>query len=58
MDIAAMSIGFNQMKVCQEASLSVLKMAMDTASEEALYLTKLLEMEISPHIGGNIDLRV
>ena len=30
MDIAALSIGLSQMKVAQQASISVMKMAMDS----------------------------
>jgi hypothetical protein len=57
MDIAAISIGFNQMKVSQEVNMSVLKIAMDTAKEQAVDLIKLLEVTVSPYLGGNIETR-
>jgi len=58
MDIAALSMGLSQMKVAQEASVSVLKMAMDTAKGQSLDLAKMLEQSVNPHIGGNIDISI
>lgn len=34
MDIAALSMGLSQMKVAQQASMSVMKMAMDTGQTQ------------------------
>lgn len=63
MDIAALSIGLSQMKVAQEASISVMKMAMDTSEAGVADLlqvlevnTKIMEQSINPHIGGSIDI--
>jgi hypothetical protein len=63
MDIAALSMGLSQMKVAQEASVSVLKMAMDTAKVQSVDVvqliessTKAMESSVSPHIGGSIDI--
>lgn len=63
MDIAALSMGLSQMKVAQEASVSVLKMAMDTAKVQSVDMvqliessTKAMESSVSPYIGGNIDI--
>lgn len=65
MDIAALSMSLSQMKVAQEASMSVLKMAMDTAEVQVVDLTKMLEVNtkimetsINPQLGGNIDIRL
>ena len=65
MDIAALSTGLSQMKIVQEASISIMKMAMDTAKVQAIDLTqileantKIMEQSINPHIGGNIDIRL
>lgn len=58
MDIAALSTSLSQMKVAQEASVSVLKMAMDTAKGQSLDLAKMLEQSVNPHIGGNIDISI
>jgi hypothetical protein len=63
MDIAALSMGLSQMKVAQEASVSVLKMAMDTAKVQSVDMVQLIESSIktmessvSPHIGGSINI--
>lgn len=63
MNIAALSIGLSQMKVAQQASISVMKMAMNSAKVQALDMakvlevnTKIMEQSINPHIGGNIDI--
>ena len=66
MDIAALSMGLSQMKVSQEASISVMKMAMDTAKGQASDLasmlesstTKLSDNSLTPHLGRNIDTNV
>ena len=63
MDIAALSMGLSQMKVAQEASVSVLKMAMDSMKGQSVDLkqmlevnTKMMEQSVNPNIGGNIDI--
>ncbi|MDK2804615.1 MAG: hypothetical protein PWR23_1623 [Peptostreptococcaceae bacterium] len=63
MDIAALSIGLSQMKVAQQASISVMKMAMDSVKGQAVDMakmlqanTKMMEQSVNPHIGGNIDI--
>lgn len=58
MDIVALSMGLSQMKVAQELSVSILKMAMDTAKGQSLDLAKMLEQSVNPHIGGNIDISI
>ena len=66
MDIAALSMGLSQMKVAQQASISVMKMAMDTAKEQASDLASMLENSttkvsddsLTPHLGRNIDTNV
>ena len=65
MDIAALSMGLSQMKVAQEAGISVMKLAMDRALSQTADLTQLLEantqtMEISlaPYLGSNIDVSI
>ena len=63
MDIAALSMGLSQMKVAQQASISVMKMAMDTVKGQASDLASLLESSttkvsddsLTPHLGRNID---
>lgn len=43
MDIAGLSVGLNQVKLQQQASLSVMKIAMDTAKEKGNMVTELAE---------------
>lgn len=63
MDIAALSMGLSQIKVAQEASISVMKMAMDSTKVQVVDMakmlqanTKMMEQSVNPHIGGNIDI--
>ena len=63
MDIAALSMGLSQIKVAQEASISVMKMAMDSTKVQVVDMakmiqanTKVMERSINPHIGGSIDI--
>lgn len=63
MDIAALSMGLSQMQVAQQASISVMKMVMDTTKVQAIDLTqmleastKMMEQSIVPHIGKTIDI--
>jgi Putative motility protein len=58
MDIAALSIMMNQSQIQQQASLSVMKMAMNTTEQNSLALTKLLEQSVQPHLGSSIDLKL
>lgn len=65
MDIAALSMDLSQMKVAQEASVSVLKMAMDSMKGQSVDLakmlevnTKMMEQSVNPHVGGNIDIKL
>ena len=64
MDIAALSIMLNQNKVQQQASLSVMKMAMgfegtqaDLITSLASETTKTAELSVRPHLGANLDIR-
>ena len=65
MDIAALSMGLSQMKVAQQASVSVMKMAMDSMKGQSIDLTRMLEVNtkmmeqsVNPHVGGNIDIKL
>jgi hypothetical protein len=65
-DIALMSMALSQGKVKQQASLSVMKMAMGNAEQQGEALQKLMgtidakaiQHAAQPHLGGNIDLKV
>jgi len=68
MDIAALSMAMSQMNLHQQASMSVMKMAMDTTKGQTADLvnmldasvvnadTKVMERSVTPHLGGNIDI--
>ena len=58
MDIAALSMSLSQMKVANQASISVLKLTMDTAQEQMQDMTKIMEQSVNPHIGSNLDLKL
>ncbi|WP_137791992.1 YjfB family protein [Bacillus sp. E(2018)] len=58
MDIAALSIMMNHSQLNQQANISVMKMAMNTAEQNNVNLTKMLEQSVLPHLGGKIDLKL
>ncbi len=57
MDIAALSMSLSQMKVAQEASVSVMKLAMDTAQGQMQDFTKAMEQSVNPNLGTSIDIK-
>ena len=64
MDIAALSMSLSQSKVQQQAGLSVMKLAMDTAriqgaqmAELAAQTAKTMELSVQPHLGAGLDIR-
>lgn len=62
MDIAALSVVMKQAQVKQQASLEVVKKAMNTAETNGNYLIEMLEQSTPPsaphpHLGTKIDLR-
>ena len=58
MDIAAMSMSMSQTKVQEQASISVMKMVMDTSKVQPPQLTKTMEQSVNPHIGSSLDLKL
>ncbi|MFC4711683.1 YjfB family protein [Planococcus dechangensis] len=57
MDIAALSMALSQMNVRQEASVSIMKKAMDQSETNSANVVKMLEQSVQPHIGGSLDLK-
>ena len=65
MDIPLMSMVLSQGQVQQQASISVMKEAMDQAEGNAEFINKMmsgsqiqaLQHAAQPHLGGNIDLK-
>ncbi len=63
MDIAGLSSSMSAERFSQQVSLSVAKMAMNTAKQNGAALTDLMkttqmQRSVTPHKGGNIDLRL
>nr|WP_295975619.1 YjfB family protein [uncultured Bacillus sp.] len=66
MDIALLSMALNQGQIQQQATISVMKMAMGTAEQQGQALRDLLsttdaaaiQRAAQPHLGGNIDVSV
>jgi hypothetical protein len=65
MDIALMSMALSQGQVQRQASMSVMKKAIDQSAGNADFIHKMMgEMNVQalqhaaqPHLGGNIDLK-
>lgn len=64
MDIARMSMALSQMKVSQQASISVLKMSMDSGESKMNDMvhmieqtTRMMEQSVIPNLGNNIDIK-
>jgi len=65
MDIAALSTVMSTAKLQQQASLSVMKMAMNQANTSSKMMnklmdtnTKMMEQSVSPHLGSNINIKL
>ncbi|MDM5315088.1 YjfB family protein [Fictibacillus sp. b24] len=58
MDIASLSVMLNQSQVQQQANLSIMKMAMNTAEQNSVNFTKMLEQSVQPHLGSKIDMKL
>lgn len=65
MDIAALSMAMSQTEVKQQASVSMLKKAMDQTGEQSAALDKLMastdvqqmQQAAQPHLGGSVDVK-
>lgn len=58
MDVAALSIAMSQFKFAQSASISVAKLAMETAQTSMDEQVKLMEQSVNPNVGANIDIKL
>ncbi|TCQ02721.1 YjfB family protein [Serpentinicella alkaliphila] len=63
MHIAALSMNLSQMKVAQQASISVMKMVMDAGQAQMNDMvqmvqenTKMMEQSVTPNLGKNLDI--
>ena len=65
MDIALMSMALSQGQIQQQASISVMKKAMDQAEGNGDFINKMMgqanvqafQHAAQPHLGGNIDIK-
>ena len=62
MNIPLLSIAMSQVKVQQQASISMMKHAMGNAEQQGEAIQKLMESadiehQAQPHLGGNIDIK-
>ncbi len=58
MDVAALSTGINQMKLGSQVGVKVAKLAMDSVQVQSDNMLKIMQQSVTPHIGGNIDMKV
>ena len=65
MDIAGLSMALSQLKVSQQANISIMKKAMDTGEMQTDAMvqmieksTAIMEQSINPHLGGNLDITI
>jgi hypothetical protein len=58
MDIAALSVSMHQASVMQQADVSIMKKAMDTAQTNSDALVRMMEKSVMPNLGSNIDIKV
>ena len=59
MDIAALSMVMSQSRVQESASISVMKMAMNTEKESAGQISEMLKnVAVDPNLGNHLDVRV
>ncbi|MFV0520330.1 MAG: YjfB family protein [Lachnospirales bacterium] len=59
MDIASLSMAVSQVNISQQASISVLKNAMDTAVQQSGELMEMMEtVSVDPNSAGLLDVAV
>lgn len=59
MDIAQLSVIMSQSRVQQSASISVMKMAMDSGKENAAQMAEIMgNIAVDTNLGNNIDVSV
>lgn len=58
MDIAGYSMVSSQVNLASQVSLAVAKLALNTATESADNIAKVLEQSVQPGKGASIDIKV
>ncbi|NMM61471.1 putative motility protein [Clostridium sp. P21] len=58
MDISALSVAMSQSQVMTQASVSVMKIAMNTCEQNSQNMTEMIEKSANPNLGKNLDIKV
>ena len=61
MDVTALAVDINNLKLSNDVGISVLKKAMDVTNQQSSALLdeiKELELSINPAIGSNVNTRI
>jgi hypothetical protein len=58
MDIASLSVSYNQFSTMQDFSVAMLGKQLDTYETQGAEMVKAMEQSVNPSIGANIDIRV
>lgn len=59
MDIGVLSMVMSQTRVQESASISVMKMAMDTGKETATKMAEMIKnVTVDPNLGQHLDVKV
>lgn len=56
MSIAALSVGMSQQRAAQDMGVAVLKMAMESSSENVGELLDEMQGSLDPNLGANVDI--
>lgn len=57
MDLPAISSDLKATMIQQQVGLAVQKLSMDSVKENMDAMRKVLESSVSPHLGGNFDMK-
>lgn len=57
MDIAVMATANSNARVCEQANIDVLKMAMNSSKQDGENITEMMQ-SMNPNLGNNIDTTV
>jgi hypothetical protein len=55
MDIAALSVSMSQASLGLQVGVSVAKLGMESDTQNAEDLTKMMELSVNPSVGNNFD---
>jgi hypothetical protein len=58
MDIPALSIAMNQSQLAQNVSIALMEKVMNVSTSDTQALIKMMELNVNPNVGSNLDLKV